>query len=96
MYDWILTDLARQVGHSEAAAGLRRASTRVITTTKKQGKQLEKRFGVKTASLLQGADGFFRGRPVPVVFDTETVKVIVQSYEDQLAKLRELLKVGSQ
>lgn len=94
MYDWILTDLFRCAGHSTSAAGKHSPNTVVVTTTRKQGIHLERRFDVKTASLRQGADGFFRGRPVPVVFDTETVQVIVQSYEDQLTKLRETIGVA--
>lgn len=95
MHKWILTDLARQVGHSRAAAGLHSADTIVITPTKRQGKQMGERFDVKTASLVQGTNGYFQGRPVPVVFDTEAVQKIVQSYEDQLTKLREQLGVGT-
>lgn len=95
MYDWILTDLARGVGHSTAAAGQHSPNTVVVTPTMMQGKQLEREFGVKTASLVQATNGFFLDRPVSVVFDTETVKVIVQSYEDQLTKLRETLGVGT-
>lgn len=95
MFDWIVHDLMRGVGHSTSAAGKHSTDTVVVTPTKMQGRHMEREHGVKTASLLQGANGFFRGRPVPVVFDTETVKLIVRSYEDKLTKLREQLGVGA-
>jgi len=92
-FNWIRHDLLRGAGHSTSAAGKRSVHTVVVTSTMRQGELLNRLHGVKTASLQQGANGFFRGRPVPVVFDTEAVQTIVASYEAELDKLRKQLGV---
>ncbi len=94
-FRWIIKDLARGVGHSTAAAGKHSPHTMVVTSTMRQGEMLNQLYGAKVASLQQGANGYFMGRPVPVVFDTEAVQMIVRSYEEKLDKLREQLGVGA-
>ena len=89
-FNWIIADILRNQGHSTAAVGAAKPDW-VVCVNYRQSKQLSKEHGVQTQTLQQGENGSFQNRPGSVVFDTAAVQVIVASYEQKLADLREQL-----
>lgn len=87
VFGWILS-LTRAVGHTTAACGNETDREPVVVfPTTRQAVQASLDHGARTMSMQEHER--LLGDPRPVIFDVESVKMIVQAYEGEIRRLRD-------